>query len=85
MSEDAVDPMVAMQNTLSDIGGEAMCIGYACVVEWLEPDGSSSIQVLHTDMAPWHLRGLLEWGTEMATGFVVDSTTLLHDGDDDDF
>lgn len=81
--QEAVDPSVAIQNVLSDIGGEAMCIGYACVVEWLEPDGTTSVEVLHTDMTPWHLKGLVEWGLDMSTGFMVTSSALLDDDDDD--
>lgn len=81
--EAVVDPVSAVHNTLSDLGRDSMCISYACVVEWLEPDGSSSIEVLHTDMAPWHLKGLLDWATKM-TGFFSYGDSLYDDDDDDD-
>ena len=85
MSESAepVEPAVALQNTLSEIGRDALCVGYACVVEWLEPDGSSSVEVFHTDMTPWHLKGLMEWGLDMSTSFIVSTDSLLGEDDDD--
>lgn len=77
-----VEPATALQNTLSEIGGDALCVGYACVVEWVEPDGSRSVEVIHTDMAPWHLKGLMEWGIDLSTSFILTSDALLDDDDD---
>lgn len=80
--EAVVDPVTAIQNTLSDMASGAMCIGYVCAVEWLEADGSSSIEIIHTDMPPWHMRGLLDWAQEMGTTFIVSGDSLIDDDDD---
>lgn len=59
-----VDPVQVIQNALSDMDPDSLCVGFATVVEWLEKDGSRSLSVLHTDMPPWQLYGLMTYGRD---------------------
>lgn len=58
-TDPATDPVGALQQTISRIEPDAMCIGFVCLIEWLEPDGSTTMSMLHTPMPPWHMTGML--------------------------
>lgn len=78
-----IDPVTVVQDALAQVGGNALAIGFACVVEWLDEDGARSLQVIHTDMPPWHLQGMLGAGGEICSSYFVAADTFL-DFDDDD-
>jgi hypothetical protein len=78
------DPVQAVQQALAQIDTDAMVIGYACVVEWLEPDGSTAMSVLHTPMPPWHMHGLLTYGRDYHCGGMAPVVVDV-DADDEDF
>jgi hypothetical protein len=59
-----LDPVVTIQNTLSDLDPTAMCVGFVTVAEFLEEDGTRTLCTLHTDMAPWHMYGLITYARE---------------------
>jgi hypothetical protein len=64
-AEEAVEvelgPLEQIQAVLCDLDPDAMVTGFAVTVEWLEPDGSRALQLLHTGMASWHLTGMLQY------------------------
>lgn len=66
-SDEELDPIAAIQDALSDIDPEALVAGFVCVVEWIEPDGSSALSLLHSPMPPWHRDGLLKHAQEFET------------------
>lgn len=76
------DVITTVQNALASLDPDSLCAGFAAIIEWIEPDGQPSMSVVHTQMAPWHLSGLLEF----AKDYHCTLTMLGRDtsGDDDD-
>lgn len=74
------DPISGIQSVLGEIDPEAMVASFVCIVEWLEPDGTSSLSLLHTPMPPWHRQGLLHYAQnyDASTPILIDL-----DGDED--
>ena len=78
------DPIQILQNAVSLIADEgSLSVGFVLACEWLDADGSASLQVFHTPMSPWHLSGLLEYARESQCGPLVQVVDA--DWDDDDF
>lgn len=63
------DPLAALQGAIADLDPEARLVSYVVVAEWLEPDGSPSLAVMHCPMPPWHLDGMLSYAREHAQQF----------------
>jgi hypothetical protein len=89
MSEDAtpqVDPLAVLQNAIAQVADEgSLCTGFALVAEWIDADGSNSLQVFHSPMPVWHLHGLLSYAQETNCGPLVAVHELEFDDEDDDF
>lgn len=82
-----VDPIALIQDALAQsVDDDSLCVGYACVAEWLEADGSNSISVVHTPMPPWHLDGLLSYAREWSTSsHMMPVFEFVDEDDEDDF
>lgn len=68
-----VSPIQAIEQALGELDPAALVAGFACVVEWIEPDGSPAMSVIHTRMAPWHLHGMFAYAKSMHMGSYDDS------------
>lgn len=78
------DPMQILQNAISQVAdADSFCAGFAVVCEWLEGDGSRSLQVFHTPMPPWHLQGLLSYAQDAHCTPLV-AVSDLEEWDEDD-
>lgn len=62
--EAAPDPVRQIENALAELDPSSLVVGFATVVEWLEEDGSRSMSLVKTPMAPWHLHGLLTYARD---------------------
>lgn len=71
--EAVVDPVVAIQEIVGSLDPSSMALSVVTVVEWLEEDGSRSMSVLHTPMAPWAYHGLMTYARDhhLATSHAV--------------
>ena len=78
-----VDVLQSIQNALSALDSTSLCIGFVAVAEYLEENGSHSIAVLHTDMAPWHMHGMLTYARDHHCS--VESLPVLYLDSDDDY
>lgn len=61
--ENGQGPIEQIQSILNAVDPDGgMCLSFALVCEWIEQDGSQSMSLIHTEMTPWHLFGLLTYG-----------------------
>ena len=67
-----IDPLKTIQDAISTLDTEALCVGFASVIEWLEADGTTTLSVLHTPMPPWHLHGLLHYAESLEGTTMID-------------
>jgi hypothetical protein len=84
--ESIPNPVDVIQETVAQLDPSSMVVGFATVVEWLEEDGSHTMSIIHTDMAPWHLYGLMTFGRDHhCVQGLLDGVLGDGDGDDEDF
>lgn len=76
------EPVAEIQNALAKIDSDSLVAGFVCIVEWIEPDGSSAVSVLNTAMPPWHRAGLLQYAAEFDQSLF---SPILIEMDDDDW
>ena len=85
MSEEPelLDPSAIVQDAIAKLAeGGAFCAGFVLGIEWLEEDGSRSIEVHHSPMPPWHLTGLLDYMKDEARAPLVIYGLDLDDDDE---
>ena len=78
-------PIQQVQDALSGLDPAALVTGFVAVVQWAEQDGSQSLSLLHTPMAPWQLYGLLTYGRKHGQMISPTSITMLPLEDGEDF
>lgn len=87
MSEEqgeALDPIVTIQNTLASLDTSALVAGFATIAEWIEEDGTRTLSILHTEMPPWHLHGLLTYARDQHQAYDQVGFDGAFDDDADD-
>lgn len=78
------DVIAEQLDTLSALDPNALLINFVTVVEWIEPDGSPSLSVIGTKMAPWHIKGLLaEVIDDMESQRAIQTVLALDDDEDE--
>lgn len=81
-SEVVKNPLQIIQDAIMQVADQgALCAGFVVAVEWLETDGSNSLQVFHTPMTPWHMDGLLRYVRDVECAPLVQ----VFDGDEEDW
>lgn len=82
-ASEPLDPVQVLHDAIAQVAeGGAYCAGFVLGVEWLEEDGSRSLQVFHSPMPPWHLTGLLEYMKDESHPPLVAMAYGLDDDDD---
>ena len=82
------DVLARLLSLLGELDPSALVLNVVTVAEWLEPDGSPTLSVIGTPMAPWHVKGLLQ---EVLDDIAMQSAVHnfapvdLDDTDEDDF
>lgn len=78
------DVIAEQLDTLAALDPAALLINFVTVVEWIEPDGSPSLSVIGTRMAPWHIKGLLGEVIDDMEAQRAIQTVMAIDEDDDE-
>lgn len=81
-ADEAWDPVGLIQNALAEVDPDALVAGFICVVEWLEPDGTATMSLIHSPMPPWHREGMLKYASHFDTSMMY---PVVVDMDDDDW